>query len=643
MSLASSLLTGDLLASDPGEVARTSYIVVLFAGGPPVPAISRCGCRDKTTETLSTKWAKCPWTDCDGCKVNCPSTSTCKTSTCYPVCTPTCSSDQYCDTGSICKTGEPTGTPVDQPLGGEPITTPDTYTQMIPPASPSFTLPSGATACTKSCIYPPGNTDSCEEKTLVAAVRDMKEYAKKVGAAQFQFHSTYLPDAETRTSTDPFYPPCSASADQARAVRLLSEMAYAGNGGFTQFGSATAITFRNIDFYTSREALAIKEFVVSNTNVIAESSGILADTDGDGIPDETEEKLGTCPNDEDSDGDGISDGVELKLALDPMTAKDPVECADLKVSTSTGDDPCNKGTTKTWKVYTEDEDGDLLNACEERLLGTKDTLYDSDADGLPDRIEFLAGTNYLDNDVLDDADFDGMVNREEVRSHTDVRSNDAQVALDLGYRYEEIDEGLTSVISYSQPATITGVTVKTASSSSSAGIGYLKYDPGPPAKLAWRDYADTAQGGGYGTAVDVSKPGGSYKLESCRYDSTGGTTTCTTDSRARYIIVSADGTDSYPADATVDKIVISSSKKNCLKFRVRNITLLETGENRVYKSKGNNVVSLFFAETPKNSKDSYGIFRVRSLRLNYTKGPPEVRTPTGAEITFTDEDFVIRK
>jgi hypothetical protein len=643
MSLASSILTGDLLATDPGEVSRTSYIMILLSSGPPIPAIGRCGCRDTTTENLAAYFKSCPWTECDGCKVTCPAAATCKNYTCYPVCDPECSDEQYCDSDYNCKEGDPSGTPTVDATSSEPTVVPDTYTQMIPPATPTFTLPSGAAACTKSCVYPPGNTDSCEERTLVAVVRDMKDYAKKIGAAQFQFHATYLPDGETWASTSKFYPPCSVTADKARAIRLLSEMAYAGNGGFTQFGSASAISFRSVDFYQSREALAIKEFVVSNTNVIANGDGIVADTDGDGIPDEYEDTLGTCSSDEDTDGDGISDGVELKLALDPKTAEAPVECADLTTTTKTGDDPCNEGTQKTWTIYSDDDDGDGLNACEERLLGTKDTLYDSDADGLPDKLEFLAGTNYVDNDTLIDSDFDGMVNREEVRNHTDPRSNDAQSALDLGYRYQETDEGFKEVLSFTQPATVTGVTVKSVSSSSTAGTGYLKFDPGPPPTLAWRDYADMSQGGAYGEAVNVTKAANTVTLESCRNQSSGGTTSCTSDSRARYITVSVEGTDTYPAKAAVDKIIISSTKKNCLKFKVRNITLLETGTSRIYKSKGNNIVSLYFAETPKDSKDSYGIFRVVSLRLNYQKGPPETRTPTGADISFSDEDFVLKK
>ena len=45
------------------------------------------------------------------------------------------------------------------------------------------------------------------------------------------------------------------------------------------------------------------------------------DSDGDGLTDEDEKKLGTDPNKADTDGDGIYDGLEVRLGLDPLKAK----------------------------------------------------------------------------------------------------------------------------------------------------------------------------------------------------------------------------------------------------------------------------------------------------------------------------------
>ncbi|PID38593.1 MAG: hypothetical protein CSB49_04830, partial [Proteobacteria bacterium] len=441
----------------------------------------------------------------------------------------------------------------------------------------------------------------------------------------------------------------SVSADRARVVRLLSEMAFAGGGSFKQFyDDATKqklpITFEHVDLFTARDPLAIKELVVTNANVLPTDKGLRADSDQDGLPDDQELRIGTCPQDPDSDGDGVNDLIELRLARAPLTAEDPIECVDLEITNTTSDvlcpDPNDPTAPKTRdrKLYL-DRDKDGLNSCEERLLGTSDSLLDSDADGIPDRVELVAGTNYLSVDPLQDPDFDGILNRDEVRSHTDPRANDAQEQLDLAYRYEELDEGVKDVLSFTEfPPRISGVLLRAVSGTSNPGIGQLKFDPGDatnPPTLSWTDPYDVADGK-FGLPVDVSVPNKEgYILRSGTED--------------RHITVWVDGKGHYPPKVVVDKIIISSARKNCLRFRVRNITLLETLEayantsDGLFKgAAGDNNIFLYFAEAPKDAKDGFGIFRIATTVPNYKLGPPETRTPKNiAEVTFTDDDFII--
>ena len=102
------------------------------------------------------------------------------------------------------------------------------------------------------------------------------------------------------------------------------------------------------------------------------SDGQHIDTDGDGLTDEEETQLKTCPLDEDTDGDGVSDAVELKLAFDPLTKDDRIECVDLLSTQEQGDAPCSPGVTKTWRRY-DDKDGDgQLSSSERQVM--RDTL-----------------------------------------------------------------------------------------------------------------------------------------------------------------------------------------------------------------------------------------------------------------------------
>ncbi|PID38781.1 MAG: hypothetical protein CSB49_03830, partial [Proteobacteria bacterium] len=192
VNLASSLITGDILGGDAGEIARTSYVVVLFAGGAQAPALGRCACRDQESETEADNWPNCPWTECDAS----PAAGQ----------IPACPTTNY--GGTSC---------------------PDTFTHWVRPETPDQAVPAGCAACQLCCVFPTGGrTESCEERRIVGTVRTLKTFAINNGAAQLQFHTTYLPDLATRTPPDPFAPlPClnasgadvSVSADRARVVR----------------------------------------------------------------------------------------------------------------------------------------------------------------------------------------------------------------------------------------------------------------------------------------------------------------------------------------------------------------------------------------------------------------------------------------
>ena len=104
------------------------------------------------------------------------------------------------------------------------------------------------------------------------------------------------------------------------------------------------------------------------------------DSDGDGLADDEESRLGTNRRSIDTDGDGLRDGFEARNGLDPRSPADA------------HDDP----------------DGDGLDNRGEQAAGTLPRVPDTDADGLNDGQEVLvAGTDPLDPDTDDDGVPDG--------------------------------------------------------------------------------------------------------------------------------------------------------------------------------------------------------------------------------------------
>jgi hypothetical protein len=76
------------------------------------------------------------------------------------------------------------------------------------------------------------------------------------------------------------------------------------------------------------------------------------------------------------------------------------------------------------------------------VKGTSRRVVDTDADGIPDGIEFLAGTNPLEPENSADSDFDGADDWLEVQQHTNVLANDPKIRSRYSYQYDVVDEGL---------------------------------------------------------------------------------------------------------------------------------------------------------------------------------------------------------
>jgi hypothetical protein len=201
---------------------------------------------------------------------------------------------------------------------------------------------------------------------------------------------------------------------QLSATALLKKIADLGNGLFRSFTSAEMIDFLSVNYSSQGGGFPdLKSLVATNLSLRPTPSGPARDSDGDGLTDALERKLGTSVTLPDTDGDGWSDALEHLHKYDPLNPAD-ADCPDPSAVHS---------------------DGDGLLDCEERLLGTHPLLADSDADGLDDWLELLGGTDPRTHDAASDLDHDGVTNGEELRGHTSPTRDEGASRAAEAYRY----------------------------------------------------------------------------------------------------------------------------------------------------------------------------------------------------------------
>lgn len=131
------------------------------------------------------------------------------------------------------------------------------------------------------------------------------------------------------------------------------------------------------------------DYFRNDASCSASANGNPDDSDLDGLSDVFELNWGSAGqriymNVADSDGDGLSDGFEVINGSDPSDPDDPA-------------------------ISPDDSDGDGIDDADERALGTKVLVVDTDGDGLSDGFEFNDPTyDPLDSDTDDDGIEDGV-------------------------------------------------------------------------------------------------------------------------------------------------------------------------------------------------------------------------------------------
>ncbi|NMO19964.1 calcium-binding protein [Pyxidicoccus fallax] len=241
----------------------------------------------------------------------------------------------------------------------------------------------------------------CSSCELTAVTGEIKALAEQFGAGEVVVQPIYV----RGTTVDPVTRQLAAAIASAGGTEPI-EVDFAGLPG--------ALT--NIKYAARTNSLKLKRFIAFNRNVVVRAGQSLADSDGDGLPDVDEDALGTDALQLDTDQDGLMDGLEVRMGLDPLQP-DVINGCNVSL----------------------DEDGDRLNTCEERVLGTDPCIGDTDGDAVPDLVELLSMTNPLVPEDLLDSDRDGLSNVAEIEAHGDPLSADLDFHRERGYGYDLVE------------------------------------------------------------------------------------------------------------------------------------------------------------------------------------------------------------
>jgi Bacterial TSP3 repeat len=142
----------------------------------------------------------------------------------------------------------------------------------------------------------------------------------------------------------------------------------------------------------------------------------ITDTDGDGLPDRIELRIGSSITAVDTDGDGLSDAIEWE-GLGILSLTDPD--SDHNGIGDAEDDADEDGianrdeATLKGNILSADGDSDGLSDFEESEQGSSGLVSDTDQDGVEDGLEKLFGLS----PSKPDSDNDGISDSEEMVDH----------------------------------------------------------------------------------------------------------------------------------------------------------------------------------------------------------------------------------
>lgn len=320
------------------------------------------------------------------------------------------------------------------------------------PDSPDLTWEDSSSAVEFCNILDPDSTDSIEgfepgtdrnqNYQLFSYVRRLVDLKDQYNVGDVRMHTVLLFNQEAVRRCGPIcqdlygtYPGVAPAEYPAAAKKIaafvLRRFAEIGNGVYQEFNDTAEINnlgLGALDYSSFASRNVVKTLMVQSLSAIPGQEGREVDTDGDGLPDTTDNgfTLQTNPYTLDSDGDCLDDGFEARRGDQGFKPGNDLDARG-----------CDPASPLSLDCSCRDTDGDGLSQYAEDYLRTRRALVDSDGDGIPDSIEARYGLNPLEPNVAGiDTDGDGIPDDDELKADSDPTKRDKAFYESHGYQYE---------------------------------------------------------------------------------------------------------------------------------------------------------------------------------------------------------------
>jgi hypothetical protein len=285
-------------------------------------------------------------------------------------------------------------------------------------------------------------TDRNQNYQLFSYVRRLMELKDQYNVGDVRLHTVLLFNQEAVRACGPIcqeiygiYPgvPQAQYPEAAKSIAswLLRRFAEMGNGVYQEFNDTAEISnlgLGALDYSSFASRNVMKQLVVEALSSAPGTETRVLDSDGDGVPDETDNNftLRTSTFLPDSDADCLDDGFEYLREDQGFTAGNDRDARG-----------CDPDSPLTRSCTCRDTDGDGLSQFAEAYLRTRQGIVDSDGDGAPDSLEARWGLDPLEPSVAGlDTDGDGLPDDAELRAGSNPTKRDRAFHDRFGYQYE---------------------------------------------------------------------------------------------------------------------------------------------------------------------------------------------------------------